>query len=324
MKTILSVVVVLFFAVANITAEAAEITLKAAHNGSPEYAGTDGYLKMKEVIEFETNGLVEVQIFPSEQLGSEEQVNEMLQGGTAAFNAASAGGLAGFVPSIEVFNLPFIFRSADHMYRVIDGPVGRRLGQEIENKLDVVFFGWWYGGVRNVYNSTRPVMTPKDLKGLKIRTMNTSAMVDSFNALSAQATPMSFGELYTGLQQGVVDGAESDHVDLLIEKFYEVTKYVSMTGHMHLPIALIMSKKIYDDLPPHVQTAVWKGALASIPVQRAALDIKTIKALKELKKKDLKFNEVDKALFQAGVQDVYKKYEKQLGGAAVFEQIENQ
>ena len=279
---------------------------------------------MNEVVAEATNGLVEVQIFPSGQLGSEEQVNEMLQTGTVAFNAASAGGLAGFVPSVELFNLPFIFRDADHMYRVLDGPVGRRIGQDIESKLDVIFFGWWYGGVRNVYNSVRPILTPDDMKGLKIRTMNTAAMVDSFNALGAQATPMSFGELYTGLQQGVVDGAESDHVDLLIEKFHEVTTHVSLTGHMYLPIALIMSKKIYDGLPPHVQTAVWKAALASIPVQRAALDIKTHSALKDLQQTDLKFYTEDKALFQAGVQDVYKKYEEQLGGAAVLEQVANQ
>jgi TRAP-type C4-dicarboxylate transport system substrate-binding protein len=167
-------------------------------------------------------------------------------------------------------------------------------------------------------------MTPDDLKGLKIRVMGSPVLVDSFNALGAQATPMSFGEVYTALQQGVIDGAETDHIDLLVEKFYEVTKYVSLTGHMYLANLFIFSKKVYDKLPADVQTAVLKAGDAAIVAERKAMDVKTEMALAELKKKGLKFYEVDQKLFQSKVGVVYEKNAKKVGGMKAIEQVAQQ
>ena len=143
------------------------------------------------MIETETNGRVEVQIFPGEQLGTEEQVNEMLQSGTSALNISGSAALSNWVPEAELFNLPFIFRDSAHMYRVLDGPIGERLAKSIEKKLDVVFLGWMYSGNRNAWNNKKPIKSPADMKGLKLRVMGSAVLVDTFNALGAQATPMS-------------------------------------------------------------------------------------------------------------------------------------
>jgi tripartite ATP-independent transporter DctP family solute receptor len=305
-------------------ANAADYVFKAAHNGSAGHPFDDGYMKFKEVMETATGGKVEVQIFPAEQLGSEEQVNEMIQLGTAELNITGSAAVSNWVPEAELFNLPFIFRDVDHMYRVLDGPVGQRIADAIEQKLDVVFLGWMYSGNRNAWNNKRPVMTPADFDGLKIRVMGSAVLVDSFNALGAQATPMSFGEVYTSLQQGVIDGAETDHIDLQVEKFYEVTKYVSLTGHMYLPTALLFSRKIYNKLPADIQTAIFAAGAAATAHERKVINTKTEEALTFLKGKGVEFFEVDKGPFQEAVKSVYEKNAERVGGMAAIEQVSSQ
>ncbi len=305
-------------------AAAAEFVFKAAHNGSAGHPFDDGYQKFKEVIEAATDGRVEVQIFPAEQLGSEEQANDMILLGTVELNVTGSAGISNWVEEAELFNLPFIFRDLDHMYRVLDGPIGDRIADSIEQKLDAVFLGWWYSGNRNAWNSKRPIMTPADFEGLKIRVMGSAVLVDTFNALGAQATPMSFGEVYTSLQQGVIDGAETDHIDLQVEKFYEVTKYVSLTGHMYLPTALIFSRKIYDKLPADIQTAIFMAARAATPYEREMMNVKTEEALVFLKEKGIEFHEVDKKPFQDAVKSVYEKNAERVGGMRAIEQVKQQ
>ena len=254
--------------------------MKLAHNGPEIHPFQNGAERFKQVMEEETNGAVTVQIFPSEQLGSEEETSQMIKQGTIACAVESAGGgLAPFVSSADLFNLPFLFRDIPHFYRVLDGPVGSLIARDVEDSLDSVFLGWWSSGVRNAWNAKRPVMKPDDLKGLKIRVMGSPVLIDTFNALGAQATPMSWGEVYTSLQQGVIDGAETDHVDLLVEKFYEVTKHVSLTGHLYLAAGLICSKKVYDKLPANYKLALLHAGQASIQTERDAMEIMTGEAL---------------------------------------------
>ncbi len=306
-------------------AHAADIVLKVAHNGPEAHPFQNGMEKFKQVLEEETNGAVEVQIFPSEQLGPEEETSQMLKQGTLACAAESAGGgLAPFVPEADLFNLPFLFRDLGHFYRVLDGPIGDRVARKVEKNLDSVFLGWWYSGIRNEWNDKRPVRTPDDLKGLKIRVMGSPVLIDTFNALGAQATPMSFGEVYTSIQQGVIDGAETDHVDLLVENFYEVTKHVSLTGHMYLAAGLLCSQKVYDKLPANVQVALLKAGAASVASQRDAMETMTSKALAQLKAKGLMFYEVDLAPFRAKVASVYEKNAEKVGGMAIFDQVAKQ
>lgn len=299
-----------------------KIVLKVAHNGTENHPFQAGFERFRDVLEAETNGAVELQIFPNEQLGSEEEASQMVKLGLIAASASStAGGLSTSVPEAELFNLPFIFRDLEHCYQVLDGPVGQWLAGIIEDKLNCVVLGYWFSGIRNVWNSKRPIMTPDDLKGIKIRVMSSPILIESFNTLGAQATPLAFGELYSALQTGVVDGAETDHLDLLYEKFHEVTKYVSYTNHMFLVIALIFSKKIYDRLPPDIQDAVLKAGKASVITERAAMDTLTEAAFQELKEKGLKFYKVDKDIFREKVESVYKKNANKVGGMERIDQV---
>ena len=304
---------------------AADFVLKVAHNGPEQHPFQNGAVRFKQVMEEQTNGNVEVQIFPSEQLGSEEETSQMIKQGTIACAVESAGGgLAPFVPSADLLNLPFLFRDLPHFYRVVDGPIGEQIGRNVEEKLDSVFLGWWFSGIRNEWNGKRPVRTPDDLKGLKIRVMGSPVLIDTFNALGAQATPMSWGEVYTSLQQGVIDGAETDHVDLLVEKFYEVTKHVSLTGHMYLAAGLICSKKVYNKLPAAYQIALINAGKASVQTERDAMEIMTGDALAKLKEKGLKFYTIDVAPFQNKVISVYKKNADKVGGMDVIKLVANQ
>ena len=316
-------VILTLFTISSVSA--ADFVLKVAHNGPEQHPFQNGAVRFKQVMEEQTNGNVEVQIFPSEQLGSEEETSQMIKQGTIACAVESAGGgLAPFVPSADLLNLPFLFRDLPHFYRVVDGPIGEQIGRSVEDKLDSVFLGWWFSGIRNEWNGKRPVRTPDDLKGLKIRVMGSPVLIDTFNALGAQATPMSWGEVYTSLQQGVIDGAETDHVDLLVEKFYEVTKHVSLTGHMYLAAGLICSKKVYNKLPAAYQIALINAGKASVQTERDAMEIMTGDALAKLKDKGLKFYTIDVAPFQNKVISVYKKNADKVGGMDVIKLVATQ
>jgi len=303
---------------------AEKIILKVAHNGKEKHPFQKGYEKFKEVLEAETEGVVEVQIFPNAQLASEEEASQMVKLGLLSASAAGSGGLASFVPEAELFNLPFIFRDLPHFYRVLDGPVGQQVAATIEKKLNCVVLGYWFSGIRNVWNSKKPIRTPDDLKGLKIRVMTSAILVETFNALGAQATPMSFGQLYSALQMGVVDGAETDHIDLIQERFSEVTKYVSFTNHMFLAIALIFSKKQFDKLPPNIQDAVLKAGRASVTAEREEMETVTNAAFIELKNKGIQFYEVDKGAFKEKIRNVYRNNAEKVGGMEVIEAVGRQ
>jgi tripartite ATP-independent transporter DctP family solute receptor len=301
------------------------IVMKVAHNGPAEHPYQVGFETFKEVLERETDGAVRVEIFENAQLGTEEEASLMVKLGALAASAASAGGgLAAFVPEAEVFNFPFIFRDMDHFYRVVDGPVGQRVARRIEEELDVVMLGYWFSGERNTWNAERPVQVPADLKGLKIRVMQTPILIETFDSLGALATPMSFGELYSALEQGVVDGAETDHVDLFHERFYEVTRYVSYTRHLYLAVGLVFSRKLYDDLPAEIQQAVLKAGEASVRAEREAMARMTESAFAELQEKGILFNEVDRDAFQEKVQEVYSRNADRVGGLAVIEEVARQ
>ena len=300
------------------------IVLKVAHNGNDIHPFQRGFEEFKTRIEAQARGAVDVQIFPNAQLGSEQEATQMVKLGLIAASASTlAGGLATSVPEAELFNLPFIFNDLDGCYRVIDGPIGQDLARVIERKLNCIVLGYWFSGIRNVWNSKRPVRAPSDLRGIKIRVMASPILIETFNTLGAQATPMAFGELYSALQTRVVDGGETDYLDLLYERFYEVTKYVSLTHHMYVVTALIFSQKIYDGLPADLQAAVLKAGRASVEVERAAVAGLSASALAELKKRGLQFIEVDRALFRDKVQSVYDNNAGRVGGMALIEKVVN-
>lgn len=303
-----------------------ETILKVAHNGNEQHPFQLGYEKFAQVLEHETDGRFSIDIFPNSQLGGEEETVEMVKLGVISSVASGAASLGTFVPEIDVLNFPFIFRDLDHFYRVLDGPVGERISAEIETELNSIVLGWWFSGVRNVWNEERPVHVPDDLKGLKIRVIGSAIVLDAFNSLGAQATTMSFGELYSAVQQGVLDGGESDHTDLLVEKFYEVTQYVSMTQHLYLAAPLLFSKKKFNRLSAETQAALRKAGRASVDVQRRAMETNNASSLLALKELGLIFNEVDAEKFRKKVEDskVYERNAEHVGGSAMIAEVVNQ
>ena len=306
-------------------AHAADYTVKLAHNGPEQHPFQDGAKAFKAALESSTGGAVSVQIFPSEQLGSEEATSQMIKQGTIACAVESAGGgLAPFVPEADLLNLPFVFNDLDHFYRVVDGSVGKKIATKVESSLNAEVLGWWFSGIRNVWNGKRAVMNPDDLKGLKIRVMGSPVLIDTFNALGAQATPMSFGEVYTSLQQGVIDGAETDHVDLLVEKFYEVTKHVSLTGHMYLAAALVCSKSTMAKMPADIQAKLRTAAQTATQAERTAMAKMTDEAVDKLKAKGIEFHKVDLGPFRAKVDAVYKKNADKVGGLSAIDELAKQ
>jgi tripartite ATP-independent transporter DctP family solute receptor len=305
--------------------ESTAVVLKVAHNGNEQHPFQVGYEALGEVLRRETGGRYSIQIFPNSQLGSEEEATEMVKLGVISSTAASAASLGPFIPEIDVLNFPFIFRDLDHFYAVLDGPVGDRIGQKMEDDLDILVLGWWFAGVRNVWNEQRPIYVPDDLQGLKIRVIGSSIVLDAFDTLGAQATTMSFGELYSATQQGVLDGAESDHTDLLVEKFYEVTKFVSLTEHLYLAVPLTYSKKKFDRLPSDVQGILRNAAQQSVKVQRAAMEANNEQSLLALKELGLEFNEVDGAMFRQKIAtgQVYERNAEHVGGVAMIDEVIN-
>jgi tripartite ATP-independent transporter DctP family solute receptor len=305
-------------------ADAAEkIVLKVAQDSSTEHPFQKALEKFKEVLEAETGGAVEVQIFPNAQLGSEEQVVDGIKLNTVDATVVSAGNLAGFVPEVDLFNLPFIFKDREAFFRVLDGPIGDMVGRVIETKTNSVILGYWTFGTRNVWNGQRPVRTPDDLKGLKIRVIGSPVMLDTFNAFGAFFNDTATTEIYTAVQQGVIDGAESDPVDLLVEKFYEVTKYYSLTEHLIGAAPFIFSRKRYDSLPAHIQVAVLNAGAAAEAVEREVQQSFVDDAIVQLKESGIEFIPVDKDLFKAKVQPVYEKYADQVGGMELINQVSN-
>lgn len=299
------------------------VTIKLAHNGNEQHPFQDGYNAFAQALAAATDGKVDVQIFPNSQLGSEEEANEMVERGTIAGNAASAAGIAPTVKEVDLLNFPFIFNDLDHFYRVLDGPIGVRLAKQIEEDLDCVVLAWWFSGIRNVWNSTRPVTVPGDLDGLKIRVIASPIVRESFDALGALPSTMSFGELYSAVQTGVLDGAESDHTDLLVEKFYEVTEYVSMTEHLYLAAAFIFSKKQFDKLTPEMQQAVRDAGAATAQIQRKAMESKNESSLAELKELGIKFNDVEDDKFRALIKEanIYENNADHVGSMTMITEL---
>lgn len=322
-KAIILLVTLLFLVACSDRDSPGKRVFKVAHNGSEHHPFQIGYEAFGKALSDHTHGQYSIEIFPNSQLGSEEEATEMVKLGVIASTASSAASLGPFVPEIDVLNFPFIFRDLEHFYGVLDGPIGKRLGEKIEQDLNMIVLGWWFAGVRNVWNKRHPVIDPDDLDGLKIRVIGSAIVLDAFDTLGAQATTMSFGELYSATQQGVLDGAESDNTDLLFEKFYEVTQFVSTTQHLYLAVPVTFSKKKFDHLPVAVQQAVIDAGRESVELQRAAMQKNNKDAYQDLLDLGLIYNDVDDDRFRETVQSggVYERNADRVGGIRKIEEI---
>lgn len=287
--------------------ETSGITIRVGHVLAPTHPYNLGLLKFAELVEEKTDGKVKVDVFHSSQLGNERDMIEGLQLGTLEMALISTAPLSSFTTDFLVFDLPFIFKDAPHAREVLDGPIGDRLFATLKDQM-VIGLAYWENGFRSVTNNARPIETPADLAGLKIRTMENPVHMDSFTALGAAPTPMAFGELFTALQQKTIDGQENPLPIVDTSKFYEVQKYLSLTEHFYAPAPLLVSEDFFEKLPEDIQKAIQEAAYEARDYERAQIDEMNARLLTELEDRGMEINAPDKAPFIEAVQSVYQKY----------------
>ena len=301
-----------------------KIVLKAADVHPLGYPTVEAVVRMGKKLEAATNGRISIQMYPSMQLGGEKEMIEQAQVGALATARISVGPMGPLVPELNVFNLPFMFRDSAHMEKVIDGPIGDEMLKKISDHPTAGLIGlaWMNGGSRNVYNSKRPIKTPDDLKGLKIRMMGNPIFVDTMNSLGGNGVAMGYDQLINAMQTGVVDGAENNEPSYATGQHYRYAKYYSLTGHLMIPELLVFSKRIFDTLSKDDQVLVLKFAKEAQQEQRALWYEMEKKSMAQMVEAGAQINEVpDRKPFQDLVKPVWDKYGAQ--NAALIKQIQD-
>jgi tripartite ATP-independent transporter DctP family solute receptor len=255
---------------------------------------------MKKRLEELSGGSVTIDIYPSSVLGSETQCIEQLQNGSLAMTKTSAAAMENFIPAMSVYGLPYVFRDEDHFWNVLNGSIGKGLLQEGEDKF-LRGLCYYDAGSRNFYTKSAPIRTPDDLKGLKIRVMNSKTAIDMVKAMGGSPTPIAWGELYSALAQGTVDGAENNPPSFTSNKHYEVCKHFTLDGHTRIPDMLLISTRFWEKLDPQVRGWVQQAADESSVYQRKLWQEKTAEALEQAKAEGVTVYDVDTSLFAAKV-----------------------
>lgn len=291
---------------------AKKIVMKAGNTAPEAHAYNVGLKKFKETVEKETKGAIEIQIFPASALGGERELVEGMQIGSVDIVLSSTGPIGGFVPQMNVVDLPFLFRDNAHAYAVLDGPIGADLMKQFEAK-GIIGLSFWENGFRNVTNDKREIKVPADLKGLKLRTMENKVHMAAFKTMGADPTPMAMGEVFTSLQNKTIDGQENPIPIIFTNKMQEVQKYVSLTGHVYSPAPLMISKMTWEKLNAEQKEIFKKAAIEGRDYERGLIKTQTDEQLVQLKAQGMIVTEVDKSLFQAATQPVYKQFEGEFG-----------
>ena len=264
---------------------------------------------MDSVLRVKSNGKMKIQIYPSEQLGTERQCLELLQIGSLDMTKVSTGSLENFSPNIKVFGLPFLFRDRQHSYSVLDGPIGRDLLSGTE-KYWLKGLAYYDAGARSFYTKEKKINSPEDLDGLKIRVMESKTAFDMVKALGGSPTPISFGELYTSLQQGVVDGAENNPPSFYLSRHYEVCKYYTLDEHTILPDVLLMSTHIWDSFSDQERGWLSQAVKESVIEQRKLWAESEKQSLDAVKEAGVEIIIPDKTLFSKKSKIILESYKE--------------
>jgi tripartite ATP-independent transporter DctP family solute receptor len=283
--------------------------MRAADTHPIDYPTVQAVLHMGKLIEQRTNGRHTLKMYPSSQLGQEKDTIEQTKLGAVDINRVNMGPFNNIVPETNVPSLPFAFRSKAHMRAVMDGPVGEDILKAFEPH-GFVGLAFYDSGARSFYNTKKPILTPDDLKGMKIRVQQSDLFVDTMRALGANATPMPYGEVYTGLKTGVIDGAENNWPSYESSKHFEVAKFYSMNEHSMSPEVLVMSKRTWDGLSPEDQAIFRAAAKESVAVMRTLWDEREVKSEATVRAGGAQINAVDKTPFIEAMRPVYEKYLK--------------
>jgi len=288
-----------------------QIVLKVGHPLTETSHFQKGLEKFADLVKEKSGGKVQVEIYANGLLGQDRDMIEGMQLGTLDMGLVASAPIAQFEPSFGLFDLPFLFRDYNHAYAVADGPIGQDLMKKLEAK-GIVGLGIWDNGFRHVYTTKKEIKTPDDLKGLKIRVMQNPIHMETFKALGAIPTVMAYGEVYTALQQGTIDGAENSIPVIYSGRFQEVSKFVSKTGHFWGATPLLVSKKVWDGLPPEAQKAVMDAAKEAGVYERQVTQQMETDFTEKLKSEGVTVNDVDRTAFQTAAKSVYDKFNAQI------------
>ncbi|MCA1441435.1 TRAP transporter substrate-binding protein [Ensifer sp. IC4062] len=272
-------------------AEIRDQTIKFASANNKGHPQVTGMEKFAELVNEKSGGKIEVKLFPGGTLGGDVQTVSALQGGVIEMTVLNAGILASNVKEFGAVDLPFLFNSGEEADKVMDGPFGTELIERLPDT-GLVGLAYWELGFRNLTNNRHPVTKLEDIKGLKIRTIQSPIPVELFNSLGANAVPLPYTELYTALETGTVDGQENPAANILNAKFYEVQKYMTLTRHQYNPQIVLISKKFWDGLNDEEKAVLQQAAVEARDFQRKVSREQDAAALEEIRKTGMEVSEL--------------------------------
>jgi len=296
--------------------------LRLGHGLSTGHSVHQGMVFFGEKLEEISGGRFKVQIYPSSQLGNERQLIELLQIGSLDMTKTSAAVLENFSPNIKVFGIPYLFRNKEHVFQVLDGPIGKELLNGTE-KYWLKGLGYYDSGSRSFYTIDKPLEKPEDLEGLKIRVMESQTAIDMVKSLGGSPTPISWGELYTALQQGVVDGAENNPPSFFLSRHYEVCKFYAIDEHTVIPDVVMMSTHVWNTFSDIEQKWIQEAMNLSVIEQRKLWRISEQESLEAVKEAGVKVSYPNKSLFVNKSKSVIENYEQNPVIKSFIERIKN-
>lgn len=307
----------LVFSAAALAEKKPEFTLKLGHLANTEHTWHKGSVKFAELVEQKTGGRVVVQVFPSEQLGKEMEVIGNIQSGIVDM-LITGESMMNWAPLCGLIAVPYMIRDSAHMEKIVEGEIGQAIEKEVIEKVHLRPVAWFERGARNL-TSNREIKKPEDLNGLKLRVPNVPLFVATWEALGAKPTPMAFSEVFTSLQQGIIDGQENPYDLIKSASFFEVQKFVNKTEHVRGWIYLVIGEDRFQSMPEDIRKAVLEAGKEAQAYERELFRAEQNQLIKDLQDKGMTFVEVDKAAFMKAaepavlgflspeLQEMYKK-----------------
>lgn len=295
---------------------ASAVTIKIGHVEAEDRSTHKALVEyFKKTVEEKSGGSITVEIYPNSALGGDSELTESVAMGTIQAALPSTSVLVAYSPDFGVMDMPWLFSNPENAFAAMDGDMGEYFNKKLES-VGIHSLGYSYNGLRSMTNNVRPITKPEDLKGLKMRVMENQVFIDFFNTLGASATPMSFSELFTGLQQNTVDGQENPPSLIYASKFQEVQKHLSLTGHVNNFLGFIMNKNFYDSLTPEQQQIVTEAGAEFVKEQRSMELADTHVFADKLAEEGMLVNSLtdeEISVFQEALAPMYDKYKEQFG-----------
>ncbi|MBD1382545.1 TRAP transporter substrate-binding protein [Metabacillus arenae] len=292
--------------------------LRLAHNHGESHPVHQSLKKFAELVEEKTDGKMKVDLYAGGKLGSEREVIELLQAGSIQISKVSASALEPFANVYSIFSLPYIFESKEHYYEVMDSSYVQEIYQSTKNK-NFKGLTFYDAGSRNIYTRNKKVESPDDLAGMKIRVQPSPTTTKMISLMGGAPTPMSYGEVFTSLQSGVVDGAENNEMALTTDNHGEVAKAYTYTEHAFVPDVLIINHEVWDKLPDNFQTAITEASIESTEYHKVLWEKETENAKAKAKEKGVSFYEIDKSAFEEAVQPMHESFKQDKELQKVYE-----